>query len=638
MQNKNFYPLSSRIITVFISIIAGVSLAQDAPFVKPAESGYSPYISQDFPNRVYFGDTHVHTSYSADAGMIGNSLGPADAFRFARGKLVISSMGLPAKLKRPLDFMVVSDHAEGLGIAPLLNRSDPAVLDTDFGLQLHEYVQDGSVEAVGNAWNLWAGSRMTNDNPYSANPDFSRGPWGEIIDAAEAANEPGLFSALIGFEWSSTPEGNNLHRVVVYRDGKEVAMSRVPPSSDGNYNPEILWDWMESLQEDTGGQVLAIPHNGNLSNGLMFDETRYGTDEPINAEYAKRRQRFEPLYEVTQMKGDAEAHPVLSPNDEFADFETWDKGNMGAGPKTKDMLPREYARSALKRGLAYEKKLGINPFKIGLIGSTDSHTSLSTTQEDNFFGKVAQLEPTSDPVRFDEVIAGRLGSDSEQQFAWQTSASGLAAVWARENTRASIFDAMMRKEVYATTGTRIRVRVFGGWGFHSDDLQRSDLAAHGYQYGVPMGGDLTSRPAEALPGFLVQAIRDPDGANLDRIQIVKGWLDESGETHEKIWDIAVSNERTIDADGRSRESVGNTVNAKEATFSNSIGDAFMGAYWSDPEFNPDHRAFYYVRVIEIPTPRWTTVDAKVFGVAIPDQAPTSIQERAYTTPIWYTPN
>jgi hypothetical protein len=382
--------------------------------------------------------------------------------------------------------------------------------------------------------------------------------------------------------------------------------------------------------------VLAIPHNGNLSNGLMFDDVTLTTKKPLDREYAITRARWEPLYEVTQMKGDGETHPLLSADDEFADFETWDKGSFGAQPKTPDMLPREYAREALKRGLAHAASLGANPFKFGMIGSTDSHTSLATTRENNFFGKVVLLEPTSDPVRFDEVISGRPGPVSARQYAWQTSAAGLAAVWARDNTREAIWDAMARKEVFATTGTRLRVRVFAGWDFVPEDLDRSDFAKYGYENGVPMGGDLNGSAEGEAPRFLIRAIRDVDGANLDRIQIVKGWLDADGKTHETVHEVALSDGRKAGADGKIPP-VGNTVNVADATYTNSIGDPFLAAHWTDPDFDPEQRAFYYVRVLEIPTPRWTTHDAKVFGVKLPDGAPTSIQERAYTSPIWYTP-
>jgi hypothetical protein len=372
----------------------------------------------------------------------------------------------------------------------------------------------------------------------------------------------------------------------------------------------------------------------------MFDDVTLTTKKPIDRDYAERRMRWEPLYEVTQMKGDGETHPALSTQDEFANFERWDKGSLGSGEaKTPEMLPREYARAAYLRGLAYQVKLGVNPFKFGLVGSTDSHTSLATTQEDNFFGKIVALEPSADPIRFNEVVAGRVKNPEGklvEQYARQTSASGLAAVWARENTREALWDAMARKEVYATTGTRMRVRVFGGFDFVAGDLERSNSAEFGYQHGVPMGGDLRAAPAGKAPSFMVQAMKDPDGANLDRVQVIKGWLDADGKTHEHVYDVAWSGNRKAGADGKV-PAVGNTVNVKEASYSNSIGAPYLAAHWKDPGFDPKQLAFYYVRVLEIPTPRWTTFDAKFFGVALPTDVPASIQERAYTSPIWYTP-
>jgi hypothetical protein len=472
-------------------------------------------------------------------------------------------------------------------------------------------------------------------DPLADHPEIYMNAWSTITAAAEAHNDPGLFTALIGFEWTSNPDRNNLHRNVIFRGGKATADTIIPFSNFDSFDPEDLWAWMARYEADTGDRLLAIPHNGNLSNGLMFDDVTL-SGEPLDAAYAERRSRWEPVYEVTQMKGDGEAHPVLSPDDAFADFETWDKGQLGPAPKTPDMLPSEYAREALKRGLTYEQKLGTNPWKFGMIGSTDAHTSLSTTAEDNFFGKVAAVEPTADPIRFRETVGGIGGDDSVAQYAWQTSASGLAAVWARENTREAIWDALARKEVYATTGTRIRVRVFAGFEFVGADRFRSDFDANGYAKGVPMGGDLKGAPGGKAPTFLVRALRDPDGANLDRVQIVKGWLEVEGETRERVYDVALSDGREIGPDG-SVPSVGNTVNVEAATYDNSIGDAALGAFWNDPDFDPAQRAFYYVRVLEIPTPRWTTIDAKVFGVEIPDGAPTAIQERAYTSPIWYTP-
>ena len=448
---------------------------------------------------------------------------------------------------------------------------------------------------------------------------------------------PGQFTALIGYEWTSSPDGNNLHRNVIFRDGKAKADQIIPFSQYDSIDPEDLWNWMASYEQRTGGKVLAIPHNGNLSLGLMFDDVTLTTKEPIDRDYATSRMRWEPIYEVTQSKGDGEAHPALSLNDEFSDFETWDKGSFGPGQHTPDMLPREYAREALKRGLKYEAELGVNPFKFGMVGSTDSHTALSTSQEDNFFGKVALLEPSDRPERFFEVVTGRFNPDPEaRQYAWQGSASGLAAVWATDNTREALWDGMARKEVYATTGTRLLVRVFAGFDFVADDVQRHDFAEYGYRMGVPMGGDLSAAAEGKAPAFVIRALRDADGANLDRIQIVKGWMDAQGDLQEKVFDVAWSGDREPGSDGK-LPPVGNTVDVEQATYTNTIGAPLLASYWRDPEFNASERAFYYVRVLEIPTPRWTVYDAKFFGTEPPPEAPTSIQDRAYTSPIWYTP-
>ncbi len=629
-----------RMLAVLIAatgaVFAGPVLGQDVPPPKDGERTYSPYPEKDFPNNVYFGDTHLHTSYSTDAGMLGNILGPEEAYRFARGEEVIQSHGLRAQLVRPLDFLVIADHSENLGLAPMIAESHPDLLASEWGRRVHDLVKSGRGTEAFDAWLVPMSAR---EDPLPSEA-IMRSMWQRLTGVADEYNEPGLFTALIGYEWTSVPNGNNLHRVLVFRDDSEKANQVIPFSQYDSVDPEDLWNWMADYEQNTGGHILAAAHNGNLSNGLMFDDVTLTGGRPLDRDYAERRMRWEPIYEVTQMKGDGEAHPILSPDDEFADFETWDKGSFGPVPKTESMLPREYAREAYKRGLAYEVQLGVNPFKFGMIGSTDAHTSLATTREENFFGKVEPLAPSAEPDRFYEVILGRLpstdGSEIEQ-YAWQTSASGLAAVWARENTREAIWDAMARKEVYATSGTRLRVRVFGGWDYDAADLDRSDFAEHGYQNGVPMGGDLSDAPSGAAPRIMVRAVRDADGANLDRVQVIKGWLDADGETQEKIYDVAVSDGRAIGPDGRSRVPVGNTVNVEEASYTNAIGDPYLTAFWEDPDFDPAVRAFYYVRVIEIPTPRWTTHDANVFGVEIPVGAPTSIQDRAYTSPIWYTP-
>ena len=612
---------------------SALAMEQDASPALAERLVYSPYTDVDFPNQVFFGDTHVHTSYSADAGMIGNTLGPDAAYRFARGEMVISSTGVKARLARPLDFLVIADHAENLGLAPLLMAEDPLLMATEFGKKLRAAIDAGDPTG---AWRIWSESKASGVDPLADHQNIYSSAWASITRAAEEYYEPGLFTAFIGFEWTSNPERNNLHRNVVFRGGKEAADTIIPFSNFDSFDPEDLWLWMAQYEENTGDRLLAIPHNGNLSNGLMFDDVTLSSNNPIDRAYAEMRARWEPLYETTQMKGDGEAHPLLSPNDEFSDFETWDKGQLGPEPKTPEMLPREVTREALKRGLAFESKLGVNPFKFGLVGSTDSHTSLASTTENNFFGKVTALEPTSDPIRFEEVIGGIGGDPSVAQKAKQTSASGLMGIWARKNSREHLWDAMSRKEVFATTGTRIKVRVFGGFHFAQSDLDRSDFDRHGYEMGVPMGDTLKQAPKGKSPTFLVRALRDVDGANLDRIQLVKGWLDSKGKTHERIYDISVSGGRQIAQDGRCRTPVGNTVNVAQSSYSNSIGDMTLQAFWKDPDFDPTESAFYYVRVIEIPTPRWTTYDAKVFGVKRPEDMPAYIQERAYTSPIWYS--
>jgi hypothetical protein len=597
---------------------------------------YSPHLDAGYPQQVFWGDTHLHTSLSTDAGMLGNRLGPEDAYRFARGEIVVSSTGVRARLQRPLDFLVTADHAENLGLAPMIEERDPDLLKLEFGRRIAQLVYDGK---AGEAYTLWGEGMSARQDPLAGQDDLTRSMWERLTAAAERFNAPGKFTAMIGFEWSSSPGGNNLHRNVLFRDGKGRADQVIPFSNYDSTDPEDLWAWMKAYEERTGGRVLALAHNGNLSNGLMFDDVTQ-SGRKLSREYAERRMNWEPLYEVTQMKGDGETHPSLSPNDEFADYGTWDKGSFGPEPKTPDMLPREYAREAYKRGLKYEERLGANPFKFGMVGSTDSHTSLATTEENNYFGKATMVEPSANPDRFEEKITGYLQSPDGPDVTirhYKTLAAGLAAVWASDNTREDLWDAMKRKEVYATTGSRMTVRVFAGFDFGPDEVQRPDFAQAGYERGVPMGGDLSDAPEGAVPTFMIRVLRDIDGANLDRVQVIKGWLDEDGETHEQVYDVLCSDDRAITDAHRCERPVGNTVDVERATWTNSIGDALMMAYWKDPNFDPEERAFYYVRVLEIPTPRWTTYDAAFFGVDLPEGVPATHQERAYTSPIWYTP-
>jgi hypothetical protein len=590
---------------------------------------YSPYVDQHFPQQVFFGDTHFHSSLSVDSGMVGNTVDLDTAIRFARGEEIRTNTGQRAKLNRPLDFLVLSDHAEYLGIADLLNTGNPELLATEAGQKWYQAMEEGGETAWSSAVGLVKDFSL--GTPRFRNAKIERSVWERVVDTASEHNQPGTFTTFNGYEYSSSPNGNNLHRVVVFRDGPDRVKQVIPFGGFDSIDPEELWAFMARYEEKTGGRILAIPHNPNLSNGVMFAETVNG--KAMTRDYAERRARWEPLLEVTQMKGDSEAHPLLSPDDEFADFETWDAGNFEVS-KEDVMLQFEYARSALRAGLRLEKKLGANPFKFGMIGSSDTHTSMSTTREDNFFGKLPHLEPSAE--RSEDIIL-RAKTGETMIAAWELSASGLVAAWARENTREAIFDAMARKEVYATSGSRITARVFAGWDFEADEVERQDFAKQGYARGVPMGGDLRKAPKGKAPTFMIRALRDPDNANLDRIQVIKGWVDKKGKTQERIYDVAVSDGRKIGRDGRCKTPVGSTVDIADASYTNTIGDPLLTAFWKDPDFDAKQRAFYYVRVIEIPKPRWTAYDAKFFKVKMPKEVPMTVQDRAYTSPIWYTP-
>lgn len=468
-----------------------------------------------------------------------------------------------------------------------------------------------------------------------SNPDVERSAWNQITAAADRHNDPGTFTAFIGYEWTTMPGGNNLHRVVMFEDSAEKTGQMLPFSAFDSEDPRDLWRHLQQYEDKTGGRVLAIPHNGNLSNGLMFALTdRQGN--PLTRDYAETRSRWEPVVEVTQIKGDGETHPKLSPEDPFADFETWDKGNLTAlATKDAGMLPHEYARSALKLGLAQEAKLGVNPFKFGMIGSSDAHTSLAAIEENNFWGKFSLFEPS--PKRA-EVVAYKKGKQNKvyDLSVDESVASGYAAVWATENTRSAIFDAIMRRETYASTGPRITLRFFGGWDFDHTDVLSPDYVRRGYSRGVPMGGDLAQAPANRAPSFMITATRDPAGANLDRVQIVKGWHQEDGTLHEKVYNVAWSDDRSLSSAGE-LPPVGNSTNIEDASVTNTIGAPELATVWKDPDFDASQRAFYYVRVLQIPTPRWTVHDEKHFGQHLKTQRPDTIQERAYSSPIWYTP-
>jgi hypothetical protein len=621
------HPVSGRRPSLPLILIASMTIGA----AVAGTDDYTPHVDEQFPRTVLWGDTHVHSRLSLDANMSGNvSLSPADAFRFARGETVVANNGRPVKLRRPLDFLLVSDHAEYLGVMAGLKEKDALLLENETARRWEAALSAGDNSPFGEfARSLMAGESVL------VHPDFARSVWRSAIEAAEAANDPGRFTALIGYEWTSMPGGNNLHRVVVFRDGPERTGRVLPFSAFDSDDPTELWAFMARYEEQTGGRVLAIPHNSNLSGGLMFP----GPDASLmDAAYARERALREPLVEVTQVKGDSETHPFLSPDDEFADYESWDRSNVSmAAPHEDAWFPNEYVRSALKLGLAAGAKTGMNPYRFGLIGSTDSHTALATADEDDYWGKFVRAHPA--PGRWQTTI---VASDRLPYIAyeWEMAASGYAAVWANANTREAIFDAMQRRETYATTGPRMTVRFFGGWTFTAADAYAPDLAKRGYEAGVPMGGTLPEMQNAASaykPRFLVQAMRDPDGANLDRLQIVKGWLTPAGTLEERVYDVAWSDDRIRTENGK-LPPVTSTVNVDTATYSNEFGAAELSASWLDTDFDPEQAAFYYVRVLEVPTPRWTTYDAVRFGEKLPEEIPRITQERAYTSPIWYEPH
>lgn len=601
--------------------------------------------------QVYFGDTHLHTSYSFDAFLNNNhSADPDTAYRWAKGQPVIHPYNRArVQIQTPLDFLVVSDHAEMLGVMKAVrNDSDlfadlglwaslkrwyamrlmNDAIDTDTGLEFFGRFLPVSVQAEGHVDPVLDPSNNIGDVAiFGDTTAVGTAAWNDIVASAERHNDPGTFTSLIGWEWSSIPTGANLHRIVISPDGAEKSNQYLPFGSNQSQYPEDLWTWLGETQKRTGARFIAIPHNSNISKGYMFDTTTLRGEE-ITADYATRRIAWEPIAEITQIKGDSETRSNLSPEDEFADFENYEH-YIQNGPVNYVGSAADYIRPALKRGLAIEQKVGVNPYKFGLIGSTDAHSGLSSSEENNFWGKMAT---DSTPE-----TKARPGMKVEDRDGWNMSASGVAAVWAAENTREAIYAAFKRKEVYATTGPRMRVQMFAGWSFPDGAVEADDFAAIGYSNGVPMGSDLaaTGRSDQA-PSFLLRAVKDPLEANLDRAQIVKGWVDASGVEHEQIYNVAWSGERQLGADGR-LPAVGNTVDLNSGRYSNSIGQAEFALKWTDPDFDPQHSAFYYARILQIPTPRNALFDAVALGLDKPPKGPSTIQERAYTSPIWYQP-
>lgn len=639
----------SRLVTL-VTFFTSFVLVMGRP-ASAQDDIYSPVVRDDLPRRVFWGDTHLHTNVSADSFNVGNPThSPEHAYRLARGEAIVAQNGMSIRLRRPLDFLVVSDHAEYLGISVGAFEKDEKILSTELGQRLWQLMAEGDTAGATAAamGDFFIATVSPGEAVFKVDPSVRQLVWEQVGARADEFNMPGYFTAFVGYEYTPMPALANLHRVLIFRDGADYTSQVLPFSVIDSPDPEDLWDYMADYEQATGGSVLAIPHNSNLSAGRMFDEATYD-GEPITAAYAEKRRRWEPLVEVTQIKGDSETHPFLSPEDEFADYETWrfwSGGEKYSGPMNEELWQTgaagSYARSALKRGLEFDQKLNSNPYKFGMIGSTDAHTAMSTAEEDNFWGKMGTQNPS--PTRWDmswgmgDVVdeaqdtAGRLISPVN----WVSTASGLAAVWARNNTREDLFDAMRRKEVYATTGPRITVRLFGGWDFREGDDKRSDYVEVGYAGGVPMGGDLTGAEKDDSPTFMVLAAKDPDGANIDRVQMIKGWVDTEGRSYEKVFDVVWAGDRSLNEQGN-LEAVGSTVDVKAAVYTNTIGAPVLSAVWTDPEFDAGQKAFYYARVLQIPTPRWPAYDAAFYKLDLPSDIPQSTQERAYTSPIWYTP-
>jgi Protein of unknown function (DUF3604) len=608
---------------------------QEVPATETVATASAPeseiVTTPEYPERAYFGDTHVHTGWSADAGLDGAVTGPEDAFRLGRGEEVTSNTGQKVKLNRPLDWMVVTDHSDGMGTINEIRAGNPEMIADTFLNRMYK-AMNGTDEEESSAAMLELISLQANGKlpKQIMDPKWMLSAWLKTIETADKYNEPDKFTAFIGYEWTvNSNGGDNLHRNLVFRDNAERAKQVLPLTTFKSEDPETLWNWMSTYEQKTGGKVLAIPHNGNLSNGRMFEETNFdGT--PMTASYAESRQRWERLFELVQFKGQSESHPSLSPADEFAKWELWDTGNLNGVVKKPGMHRTEYWREALKSGMRLQAKLGVNPFKYGADAGTDTHTGLTTGEENNFWGKYKSLEPRKG--RWAPIISGGPGPGGHK--GWEQTAAGYTGVWATSNTREALWDAMMRRETFATTGPRMSVRFFGGWDFTDSDAG-AGLVKAGYTKGVPMGADLAEKSG-GVPSFLIAAMKDPQGANLDRVQVIKGWLGADGKTYEKVYDVKWSGDRKLGADGK-LPAVGSTVNLGTASYSNSIGAPELITRWQDPEFDATLKASYYVRVLEIPTPRWTAYDQIRFNEKMSSDAPMSHQERAFSSPIWYDP-
>ena len=631
--------LSELFASVSVLAVAGCSANASQPEDQAAASinsvepgSYLPDPNRKYPTRVLWGDQHLHTGWSVDAGVSGARLTPEDAVRFARGEQVKSNTGQDAKLERPLDWVAVTDHSDGMGTIPELLAGNPEFLADPTVKKWHDMMGQGVEQATAATLELVRAQATRKMPKVFMDEKWVASAWQKTVGIMEKYNEPGKFTAFIAYEWTSNANsGENLHRNVIFRGNASTTRSLTPLTTWASADPATLWAWLNNYEASSGGKVLAIPHNGNLSNGRMFEEQQYD-GKPLTNAWVEARARWEPVIELYQFKGLSEAHPSLSPNDEFAGGELWDTGNLAGLAKQPGMYRTEYWREALKSGMRLQSTFGTNPFKLGAAAGTDSHTGLSASEENNFWGKLRSSEPSSD--RWDHVFS------KEQKYVrkdWTLAAAGQMGVWATANTREAIWDAMKRRETYATTGPRITLRFFGGYDFGDADARADRIVPTGYAKGVPMGGDLRAARSGQAPTFLIAAMKDPIGANLDRVQVIKGWVDSSGKTHEKIYDVAWSDPTIRKIAGGKLPAVGDTVDLTTATYKNTIGAPTLVGRFRDPNFDPKQRAFYYVRVLEIPTPRWTAYDAVKYKVKMGPEVPMKHQERAASSPIWYSP-
>lgn len=614
-----------------------VSCKQEANTTEmPAEATEDTSIANIAVNplkEAYFGDTHVHTGWSFDAGLDGAILTPEDAYRFALGEEVTSNSGIKTRLRRPYDWFLVSDHSDGMGVINEVIDGNPEMMENEIVAGWNKAFASGEEAQAAAAKSEAVVLQSTGKLPPEVmDPKWMEGAWNKTIDAAEKFNQPGTFTTFTAYEWTvNAGGGDNLHRNIIYKEGGDKARGILPLTTFETQEPKKLWAWMANYEAKTGDKLLAIPHNGNMSNGRMYEEQQFdGT--PMTREWAETRAKYERLMELFQYKGQSEAHPYLSPTDEFANYELWDRGNLVLKPKTsKEQWKYEYYREGLKSGMRIAQDLGANPFMYGSNSATDTHTGLSSTDESEFYGKFKTLEP-GNKERWNFAI---LEGNNDVYRGWEMSAAGIMGVWAESNTREAIWEAMYNRETFSTTGPRLKMRFFGGFGLTETDMA-DGMARAGYDKGVPMGSVLTGSAATSTPGFLIHVVKDPDGANLDRLQVIKGWVDAKGETQEMIYEVAWSGDRTLDTKGN-LPAIGNTVNMETAAYTNDIGAPELSTFWSDPEFDPALPSFYYVRVLEIPTPRWTLFDKIRHNLDLPNNVPLVHQERGVSSPIWYTP-